>query len=182
MWLSATFGWFGPASGMRVGKRSTPFSQPPMFRLPYGWLSAISRAAPVVDMTCRLSRKFWAFAPRDTEGQPMELIVETLPNGVTRAALIGRMDIDGAAKIDLRFNALSSVPYGLAADLSEVTFIASMGIRTLMLCARTMAAGGRRLALVNPQPNVEKALRATGVDEVMEIFLTLDSAAEALRA
>jgi anti-anti-sigma regulatory factor len=35
--------------------------------------------------------------------------------------------------------------------------------------------------LVCPQPNVEKALRATGVDEVMEIFTSLDSAAEALK-
>lgn len=112
----------------------------------------------------------------------MELNVETLPNGVTKAVLIGRMDIAGAAQIDLRFNALSGVPHGLAVDMSEVTFIASMGIRTLMLCARTMAAGGRRLALLSPQPNVEKALRATGVDEVMEIFSSLDEAAEALKS
>ena len=111
----------------------------------------------------------------------MELIVETLPNGVTKAVLIGRLDIDGAARIDVRFSALANSPFGVAVDLSEVTFIASMGIRTLMLCARTLAAGGRRLALVSPQPNVEKALRATGVDEVMEIFTSLDSAAEALK-
>ena len=111
----------------------------------------------------------------------MEMIVETLPNGVTKASLVGRLDIDGAAKIDVPFNALARSPYGLAVDLSGVTFIASMGIRTLMLCARTMAADGRRLALVSPQPNVEKALRATGVDEVMEIFTSLDTAAEALK-
>ena len=111
----------------------------------------------------------------------MELIVETLPNGVIKAALIGRLDIDGAAQIDVRFSALSNAAYGVAVDLSEVTFIASMGIRTLMLAARGLAANGRKLALVNPQANVEKALRATGVDEVMEIFASLDSAAEALR-
>jgi anti-sigma B factor antagonist len=111
----------------------------------------------------------------------MEMRVGALPNGVTCATLTGRLDIDGAASIDLRFSALSGSPFGLAVDLSGVTFIASMGIRTLMLCARTMAAGGRRVALVCPQPNVEKALRATGVDEVMEIFTSLDSAAEALK-
>lgn len=111
----------------------------------------------------------------------MEMTVETLPNGVTKAALAGRLDIEGAARIDIRFNALANSPYGLAVDLSAVTFIASMGIRTLMLCARNLAAGGRRLALVSPQPNVEKALRASGVDEVMEIFTSLDSAAAALK-
>ena len=111
----------------------------------------------------------------------MELTVETLPNGVTKAKLVGRLDIDGAAQIDVRFSALSGAAFGVAVDLSEVTFIASMGIRTLMLSARGLAANGRRLALVNPQPNVEKALRASGVDEVMEIFTDLDSAAEALK-
>lgn len=111
----------------------------------------------------------------------MELIVEELPSGITRAVLIGRMDIEGAAAVDLRFNALAAARVGLAVDLAQVSFLASMGIRTLMLCARNMSARGRRLALVGPQPNVEKVLRASGVDEVMPIFADLDSATEALK-
>jgi anti-anti-sigma factor len=112
----------------------------------------------------------------------MELIVDEISDGVTRAVLVGRMDLDGAASIDERFSALAAAAAALVVDLSEVTFMASMGIRTLMLCARDMAARGRRMALVNPQANVEKALRWTGADEVMAISRNLNAAAQALKA
>ena len=112
----------------------------------------------------------------------MELIVDEMPNGVTRAVLVGRMDIEGAAKVDLRFSALAGSPYGLVVDLADVSFLASMGIRTLMLCARSLGARGKRLALAAPQANVEKVLRASGVDEVMTIFQDTASAAASLLA
>lgn len=111
----------------------------------------------------------------------MELSVEEMPDGVTKATLSGRMDIDGAASIDLRFGALAAAAHGLVVDMAGVSFLASMGIRTLMLSARNMRARGRRIALVNPQPNVEKVLRASGVDEVMPIFDNLESAATTLK-
>jgi hypothetical protein len=37
----------------------------------------------------------------------MELIVEELPGGFTRAAPVGRMDIEGALAVDESFKALS---------------------------------------------------------------------------
>ena len=37
----------------------------------------------------------------------MELTTETLPNDVTLVRLVGRMDVNGAASIDLKFNALA---------------------------------------------------------------------------
>jgi anti-sigma B factor antagonist len=112
----------------------------------------------------------------------MELIVEDMPNGITKAVLVGRMDIEGAATVDLRMNVLAGHKPALVVDLSGVSFLASMGLRTLMVCARAMALKGHKMALVGPQPNVEKVLLASGADEIMGIFGDFDVAASAVRS
>lgn len=112
----------------------------------------------------------------------MEITVEDRPDGVAVATLTGRMDIDGAAKVDMTFNVLGGSKKRLAVDLSGVEFIASMGLRTLMMCARAIASKHGRMALVAPQPGVEKVLRTSGVDEIIPIHLDLPSATEALTA
>jgi anti-sigma B factor antagonist len=112
----------------------------------------------------------------------MELIVEEIPNGITKAALIGRMDIEGAASVDMRMNVLAGAKRILLVDLSEVSFMASMGLRTLMVCARAMTTKGRKMALIGPQANVEKVLLSSGANEVIPIFGTFDLAVEAVQA
>jgi anti-anti-sigma factor len=112
----------------------------------------------------------------------MELIVEEIPNDITKAVLIGRMDIEGAAAVDLRMNVLAGAKHILLVDLSQVSFMASMGLRTLMVCARVMTSKGRKIALVGPQDNVDKVLRSCGAHEVMPIFGTFESAVEAMQA
>jgi len=56
-----------------------------------------------------------------------------------------------------------------------VTFIASLGIRTLITGAKATANNGGKLVLLNPQPNFEKVLRTSRVDTVIPIIT--DSAA-----
>ncbi|MGA8170032.1 MAG: STAS domain-containing protein, partial [Methylocystis sp.] len=54
--------------------------------------------------------------------------------------------------------------------LSEVTFLASLGIRTLIIGAKETANVGGKLVLLNPQPNVASVLRSSNVDTVMPII------------
>jgi anti-anti-sigma factor len=110
----------------------------------------------------------------------MQLLVDELPNGVTKAALVGRMDIDGAGAVDMRFNVLAGSASKLVVDLAGVSFLASMGLRTLMVCARSMASKGRKMAISGPQPNVEKVLRSSGMDEIVSIYPSFDVASSAL--
>lgn len=106
----------------------------------------------------------------------MQLNIEDLPDGVTKAALAGRMDIDGANSVDLHFNVLAGSKRALVVDLSEVSFIASMGLRTLMTCARAIASKGGKMALAAPQENVLKVLTTSGVGEIVAIRPTLTEA------
>ncbi len=112
----------------------------------------------------------------------MELNVEEMDGGITRAALAGRMDIEGALSVDARFGALVSLRRRLIVDLSEVTFVASMGLRTLMVCARAVTANGGKIALARPQPGVEKVLAESGIGELIGVHSSLADAVAAVSA
>ena len=99
----------------------------------------------------------------------MNLEVAELENGITKVTLSGRLDIEGALKIDSEFNAIAEEKKKVVVDLSDVTFIASLGIRTLIIGAKAAANNGGKIVLLDPQPNVEKVLRTSRVDTVIPI-------------
>jgi len=100
----------------------------------------------------------------------MNLVVSELANGVTKVSLEGRLDVDGALKIDSEFNKIAEERKKLLVDLSNVPFIASLGIRTLITGAKATANNGGKLVLLNPQSNVEKVLRTSHIDTVLPII------------
>jgi len=101
-------------------------------------------------------------------------------DGITLVLLDGRFDIAGAQAVDLRFSVLAGSAQKLAIDLSRVTFLASMGVRTLMLSAKTMLRRGAAMVVFGADENVEKVLRATGFDEIVGIYPDIESAKAAL--
>jgi len=108
----------------------------------------------------------------------MNLEVADLGNGITKVTLSGRLDVEGALKIDDEFNAIAEREKKVLVDLSAVTFIASLGIRTLIMGAKATANNGGKMVLLDPQPNVEKVLRTSRVDTVIPIThdsTTIDS-------
>jgi anti-anti-sigma factor len=113
----------------------------------------------------------------------MELQTEELPSGIKVVVLSGRMDIAGTQQVDLRFTAITASQKALVAvDLSAVSFLASIGIRTLVSSARALANRGGAMAVVKPQPLVEQTLLAAGIDSIIPIYPNLDEAARGLQA
>ena len=109
------------------------------------------------------------------------MTVEALPDGVKKAVLRGRMDIEGAQAVDMRFSVLGGAEKKLVVDLTDLDFIGSMGLRTLMMCARTINAKGGKMAIANAQPNVLKVLDSIGIDDVVPVHPSLESAVAAVR-
>jgi anti-anti-sigma factor len=105
----------------------------------------------------------------------------TEADGLTRATLAGRLDIAGAQAVDLRFSVLAGAAGALIVDLSQVSFIASMGVRTLMLTAKTLLRRGGKMAVCGADGNVEQVLRATGFDEIVTLYPDFEAAAAALK-
>ncbi|MBV8794198.1 MAG: STAS domain-containing protein [Hyphomicrobiales bacterium] len=100
---------------------------------------------------------------------------------VAHVVLDGRFDIQGAQEVDSRFDELAKSSKVLIVDLAKVSFLASLGIRTLMLSAKTLIRNGGELAVCGASESVEKVLRTTGFNEVAGIYPDYESAARTLR-
>lgn len=109
----------------------------------------------------------------------MEMRFETRPSGVMLIILAGRLDIQGAARIDLQFAAVTASSKAVVVDLGDVTFLASMGLRSLMLGAKSMRSKAGRMVLYRPVADVEAVLVTSGSTQLMPLSHDL-AAAEAL--
>ena len=97
----------------------------------------------------------------------MKLDVADLENGITEVRCQGAL----TAKVPLRSTVSSSkFLRRRVVDLSQVTVIDSLGIRTLVIGSKATANNGGKMVLLNPQPNVEQVLRTTHLDTVMPII------------
>jgi anti-anti-sigma factor len=112
----------------------------------------------------------------------MKMNVEPLALGVVKVILDGRLDITGAGIIDLQFSAIAGSHRGVLVDLTNVSFLASIGIRTLLLGAKAVQRRGGTFVLLNPADEVEKVLEVTGVTDLMPVFHDNDAALAAVAA
>lgn|SRR5262249_16938793 len=113
----------------------------------------------------------------------MELVHEDLEDGLRKIDLAGRFDLEGANEIDLRFTSLVATQKGfIIVDLSQVDFIASLGISVLVRNARAIRLREGNLVLLNPQPNVARVLAATRIDQILAVCQDLEEARLQLRS
>jgi anti-anti-sigma factor len=111
----------------------------------------------------------------------MEMQSSELESGILGITLTGRMDSAGAQQIDMRFTALTVTRKApILVDMSGVTFLASIGIRTLISSARAQKNRGGVLVIYRPIPMVEEVLASTGVDAIIPIAHDMDGARKAL--
>lgn len=106
----------------------------------------------------------------------MEMTVVDGPEGTTIVDLDGRFDILGAQQVDMRFTNLADSAKALIVDASKVSFIASLGVRTLMVSAKTLIRRGAYMAVCGANESVEAVLRSTGFDELVGLHPDVDDA------
>ena len=107
----------------------------------------------------------------------MELIHEDLEDGLRKIDLAGRFDLEGANEIDLRLTSLVTTQKNfIIVDLSQVDFIASLGISVLVRNARAIRLREGNLVLLNPQPNVARVLASTRIDQILAVCQDLEEA------
>jgi anti-anti-sigma factor len=106
----------------------------------------------------------------------MELRIEALADGVTRAIPEGHWDIKGAAEIDLRLSALTGTGRPIILDLTEVTYLSSMGIRSIVMGAKKCRLRGGKLVLLSPKGNVAQVLTIAGIGTLVPIYSEIDAA------
>ncbi|MBC7781895.1 MAG: STAS domain-containing protein [Proteobacteria bacterium] len=113
----------------------------------------------------------------------MKMTIHPMAGDLTVISLEGRLDIQGADAIDDQFAfATTTKPKRIVVDLSQVVFMASIGIRTLFTAARAQTARGGRIVLAAPTEMVNKVLLTAGVDQLMPIFDSVELACTALES
>jgi len=111
----------------------------------------------------------------------MTISTEAMDGDITRVLLDGRLDIQGAAAIDLKMNVIAGSSKFLLIDLRNVTFLGSMGLRSILVPAQAVRRRGGKVALFGPVPLVEEVLKTSYIDAIIPVFHDLDSAVAALR-
>jgi anti-sigma B factor antagonist len=112
----------------------------------------------------------------------VELLIEQLGPTLTKAAPVGRWDVVGAAAIDLRLSALAGSGRSLIIDMTQVSFLSSMGIRAIVMSAKAVALRNARLVLMSPDRSVELVLASTGIETLAPICHGLDAALAAIES
>lgn len=113
----------------------------------------------------------------------MKIDSTPLADGLIKISIDGRLDVDGIQAIEDRFAFLTTTSRtNVIVDMSAVSFLASLGIRMLLVAARGQHSRGGKLALASLQPPVKKVVVSTGIDRVVQIYDDIESAKLALAA
>jgi anti-anti-sigma factor len=97
----------------------------------------------------------------------VQLSTEELEGGITKIILDGRMDIAGAADVDLKMNVLAGSKKLIVIDAQKIAFLGSMGLRTIVNTVRTIKNRGGKIALYGANQEVEKVLSVSGVTTLL---------------
>jgi anti-sigma B factor antagonist len=98
----------------------------------------------------------------------MDMTVEEV-GGVTRIALVGMLDAKGASAVEVRFAAVTASHPKVAVDLTGVEYLASIGIRMLVMAGKAAAGRGGKLALFGASEPVAKVIGASGLDLIVPL-------------
>jgi anti-anti-sigma factor len=111
----------------------------------------------------------------------MQISTEELDGGITRILLDGRLDIAGAAAIDLKMNLIAGSAKKLLIDLEKVTFLGSMGLSVIVIPSRAVRSRGGKVVLFAPVGMVESVLKASGINTLLPIHHDFAAAIAALQ-
>ena len=107
----------------------------------------------------------------------MQLQFNELHNGIREIKLTGRLDIIGTGEVETKFAGYcSGEKVHVVVDVTEVDFLASIGIRLLVLTAKTVANHKGKMVILNPNPNVLNVLDLAGIPSIIPIYSELESA------
>jgi len=107
----------------------------------------------------------------------MELKVISNDDVYTHLALSGKLDIMGVGEIENKFIGYTAAgKKNSLVDISGVTFMGSMALRLFLSAARSLNLEKKSLILLNPQPLVNEVLETSGIQDVVVIEHSAESA------
>jgi anti-anti-sigma factor len=121
--------------------------------------------------------------PRYSLGVPTTITVIESADTFTHVQIIGPLDMAGVGSIDLKLTAATATRRKhTILDMTEVPFMASLGMGLLVQIARALTAREQRLILLTPSDTVAIAIRTSRLDTIMPIAESLEAAHGLLKA
>ena len=114
---------------------------------------------------------------------PTTITVIESADTFTHVQISGPLDMAGVSSIDLKLTAATATRRKhTILDMTEVPFMASLGMGLLVQIARALTAREQRLILLTPSDTVAIAIRTSRLDTVMPIAESLEAAHGLLKA
>ena len=109
----------------------------------------------------------------------IEITAATGKPEVNVVRISGRLDAatyEAAQPVILE--ALGKGPAGLILNMGDLDFMSSAGLRTMLIVWKQATAEGKRIAVVDVQPQIYKIFKIAALDKVFRLF---DDEGEAIR-
>ena len=97
----------------------------------------------------------------------MQIDKTDLGNAVTRLKLAGRLDINGSAMAEIPLSLAARNCRRLVIDMSDVSYVASLGVRHLVMAAKTLDRGGGKLVLFSVTGPVAEILETMRITDLI---------------
>jgi anti-anti-sigma factor len=99
-----------------------------------------------------------------------------------KISLVGRLDTPGVDQIETKFTAgVVSRGRDALVDLTQVTFVSSMGIRMLLSAARSLNLKKAKMVIYGAQPMVRESLDHVGLPDLLPVVADEAQALECLK-
>ncbi len=108
----------------------------------------------------------------------MQIDKTDLGGSVTRLRLAGRLDINGSAMAEIPISLAAKNCGRLVIDMSEVSYVSSLGVRHLVMAAKTVGRTGGKLVLFSVTAPVAEVLETMGITDLIPIVATESAALE----
>ena len=106
----------------------------------------------------------------------MQITISDLDGAAMKVTLVGKLDIAGAQAIELPMATVAGARGNVMIDMTGVDFIASIGIRHLVMTAKAIARSAGKLVLLAPTPMVTEVLHVSGLEQILPIVRSEEEA------
>lgn len=105
-----------------------------------------------------------------------------MPDDICIVPIKGRLDTASSAGVEQEISAhIAAGQRRILLDLSELKYVSSIGLRTVLVAAKRMNAEGGKLALCALAPQVAEVFSISGFASILDIHPTAESAEAKLR-
>ena len=108
----------------------------------------------------------------------MQIDKTDLGNSVTRLKLSGRLDLNGAAMAEIPIALAARNCQRLLIDMAEVSYVSSLGVRHLVMAAKSLDRTGGRLVLFSVTEEVAEVLETMAITDIIPMAASESAALE----